>query len=127
MRNTVHDSEILSYQADFENGQLIIFVKDEKNIKHKIIFEGLFTFCFEHQMPNSIILDIVKGEIGSFANENSELLSEGKNYFWPLDYEDEDELLDYLNGKNLNYYELQASYGLNGWIICSQYHIENWG
>ncbi|WP_228463365.1 hypothetical protein [Listeria seeligeri] len=125
MRNTVHDSEILSYQADFENSQLIMYVKDEKNIKYKIIFEGLFTFCFEHQMPSSIILDIVKKATYSFVSENSELLSEGKNYFWPLDYEDEDELQDYLNEKNLNYYELQASYGLNGWIICSQYHIEN--
>ncbi|EFR88719.1 conserved hypothetical protein, partial [Listeria marthii FSL S4-120] len=35
-------------------------------------------------MPNSIILDIVKGEVSSFIREKSILLSEGKNYFWPL-------------------------------------------
>ncbi|EIK5261340.1 TPA: hypothetical protein U0194_002703, partial [Listeria monocytogenes] len=50
MKNTVHDSEILSYHADFENSQLIMFVKDEENRKYKVIFEGLLTFCFEHQM-----------------------------------------------------------------------------
>ncbi|EAG1146005.1 hypothetical protein G4010_002283, partial [Listeria monocytogenes] len=111
MKNTVHDSEILSYHADFENSQLIMFVKDEENRKYKVIFEGLLTFCFEHQMSNSIILDIVKGEVSSFISEKSILLSEGKNYFWPLDYESEDELLNYLNEKKLNYYELQASYG----------------
>ncbi|MBC1677229.1 hypothetical protein HB807_05225 [Listeria welshimeri] len=124
MKNTVHDSEILSYHADFENSQLIMFVKDEENRKYKVIFEGLLTFCFEHQMPNSIILDIVKGEVSNFISEKSILLSEGKNYFWPLNYESEDELLKYLNEKKLNYYELQASYGLNGWILCSHYHIE---
>lgn len=124
MKNIIHDSEILSYQADFENDQLIINIKDEGNKKYKIVFEDLLTFYFEHQIPNSIILDLVKGDINSFIKENSQLFSEGKNYYWPLDCDNENELLSYLNENNLNYYELQASYGLHGWIICAQYHID---
>lgn len=57
-------------------------------------------------MFNSIILDIVKGEVSSFISEKLILFFEGKNYFWLLDYESEDELLNYLNEKKLNYYEL---------------------
>ncbi|ENQ3104975.1 hypothetical protein ACEOWJ_000910 [Bacillus cereus] len=124
MISEIHDSKILSYQVDFEKLELKMLIEDEGNIKHRIMFKKLLTFHFEHQLPNSILLDVIKGKIEDFLSENKELLFEGKNYYWPLDYETDEELLQYLNENSLNYYKVQSSYGLNGWILCSQYYIE---
>ncbi|MEW9675762.1 hypothetical protein ABRT01_06185 [Lentibacillus sp. L22] len=44
----------------------------------KVLFEDFFTFHFEDQLSNSILLDIVEGQVDSFALENKELLDKGK-------------------------------------------------
>ncbi|MGG0658295.1 hypothetical protein [Rummeliibacillus pycnus] len=60
---------------------------NEKEEQVKSLFEDFFAFHFEDQLPDSILLDIVKGEVNTFALENKDLLDKAKDYCWPMDYE----------------------------------------
>jgi len=41
-----------------------------------------------------------------------------------MDYEHIEELINYIEGNNDYYYKLQASYGLNGWVLANKVLIE---
>lgn len=42
-----------------------------------------------------------------------------------MDYEHIEELINYIEGNNHHYYKLQASYGLNGWVLAKKVLIES--
>lgn len=102
----------------------MVRVKTEKEEQIEILFEDFFAFHFEDQLPYSILLDIVEREVNSFALENKELLAKSKDYFWPMDYEYIEELINYITENSYKYYKVQASYGLNGWILAKRIFIE---
>lgn len=120
MMNNIHDSQILNYQINFEYSKIEIVVLNEQGEHVNISFNDIFAFHFEDQLPSSIILDIVEAEIDLFATENKELLDKRKNYFWPMDYDYVEELTDYIKENGYRYYKIQASYGLNGWILSKK-------
>ncbi|MED4532070.1 hypothetical protein ABET51_07655 [Metabacillus fastidiosus] len=120
----IHDSKVLNYQIDFEYLKIEIKVMSEQENQMKIFFEDFFAFHFEDQLPDSILLDIVEEEIDSFALENKELLDKGKDYYWPMDYDYVEEMINYIKESGYHYYKIQASYGLNGWILSKRVFIE---
>lgn len=124
MMDKIHDSKISNYQIDFEQLKIVVRVKTEKEEQIEILFEDFFAFHFEDQLPYSILLDIVEREVNSFALENKELLAKSKDYFWPMDYEYIEELINYITENSYKYYKVQASYGLNGWILAKRIFIE---
>ncbi len=117
----IHDSKILNYQIDFEHSKITVEVLFEQE-KIIILFEDLFAFHFEDQLPDSILLDIVEGEIDSFITDNKELLDKGKDYYWPMDYDSVEELIYFIKENGYHYFKIQASYGLNGWILSKRVH-----
>ncbi|MFP7416673.1 hypothetical protein [Priestia filamentosa] len=120
----IHDSKILNYQIDFEYSKIEIRVESEQGDQMKILFEDFFAFHFEDQIPHSVLLDIVEGDLNSFALENKEVLDKGKDYYWPMDYDHIEELINHIKKNGYNYHKLQASYGLNGWILSKRVIIE---
>ncbi|KMM61124.1 hypothetical protein ACH95_07825 [Bacillus glycinifermentans] len=116
----IHDSKILNYRIDFEYSKVEIKAVSEQEIPVKILFEDFFAVHFEDQLPDSILLDIVEGEIEAFAIENKELLDQRKDYYWPMDYDDIEELINFIKKNGFRYYKIQASYGLNGWILSKR-------
>ncbi|MDM5186833.1 hypothetical protein QUF99_05530 [Bacillus sp. DX4.1] len=119
----IHDGRILSYQVNFENLKIGLEIEDDREEKIKITFENFFSFHFESQLPDSILLDIIEESVDNFISENEELLSEGKNYYWPMDYDKNEELIDYIKDNNYHYYKIQSSYGLNGWVVCERFYF----
>jgi hypothetical protein len=122
--DTIHDSKILNYQIDFESSKIEVKVVTEKEKQVKILFEDFFAFHFEDQLPDSILLDIVEGDVNSFALDNIELLDKSKDYSWPMDYEYVEEMINYIKENSYKYYKVQASYGLNGWILAKRVLIQ---
>ncbi|WP_404996826.1 hypothetical protein [Caldifermentibacillus hisashii] len=120
----IHDSKILNYQIDFEYSTIELKVENEQNKQLKILFEGFFAFHFENQLLGSILFDIVEGEVDSFVIENKEMLDKGKDYFWPMDYENIEDLINYIQKNSYHYYKIYASYGLNGWILSKSVNYE---
>lgn len=116
MKN-IHDSRILSYNVDFEYSKLTIKIIDDNGQYSDLLFKDVFAFHFEEQLPHSIILDILEDEVDIFYTDNKEILDKGKDYYWPMDYENSEEILSYIKSKSYRYYKIQSSYGLNGWIL----------
>lgn len=79
--DTIHDSKILNYNIDFEHSKIEIKAMTEKEKQIKILFEDFFAYHFENQLPKSILLDIVEGDVNSFALDNKEVLDKSKDYF----------------------------------------------
>lgn len=42
-----------------------------------------------------------------------------------MDYENLEDFREHLIDKKYNYYEILASYGLDGWIVAKEYHVFN--
>jgi len=116
----IHDSKILNYQVNFEYLILEINVENEQNEQIKIIFEDFFVFHFEDQLSKSILLDIVEEDVDMFCRENKVLLEKGKNYYWPIDYDNFKEVDNHLKNNNYRYFKIQSSYGLNGWVLAKK-------
>lgn len=122
--NKIHDSKILNYQVDFKYSKIEMKVLDEQENQWNILFEDFFAFHFEDQLPSSILLDIVEEKVATFALENKELLDKEKDYSWPMDYDYLEEMINYIKENGYNYYKIQASYGLNGWVLSKRLMIE---
>lgn len=130
---TVHDGDIKKYEVNFEKNELKIFFKIEspyvpelrKNNKEAtIIFSGLLTHAFEYEHHQNIMSDIYKCDIEIFINENKELLKESRMYCWPVFFENLDDLKTKLLKIGCNYYVIEASKGLVGWVLAKDMTIE---
>lgn len=122
--NNIHDCKILNYQIDFENSKIEIIALSDHDKLVRILFEDFLAFHFENQIPNSILLDIVEGEIASFVLENKELLDKGKAYDWPMDYCHVDEIVHHIQKNSYQYYKIRSSYGLNGWVLSRNVTVD---
>lgn len=124
----IHDNEIVSYEVDLKNHQIILHTqyKDSGSIKNTdIIFHDVLVHFFQNELSGSIIFDIEKSDITLFLKNNSDLLKKQKNYCWPMPYRTEEELTEGLLKGQYSYYVISSSYGLNGWILAKSYEITN--
>lgn len=124
MMDKTHDSCIRSYQVDFTSLKIEMDTVTELEEQRKIVFEEFFAYHFEDPLPNSILLDIVEVEIEIFIQVNKELLETRKDYYWPMDYDDMEELITHLKENDYHCFEIQSSYGLNGWILSKGVYVE---
>ena len=69
------------------------------------------------------IFDVSEYEIGSFIDDNKADLEELQGYCWPVEYQNEDELKNYLFVNCYKYIKVNSSYGLFGWILAKSYQI----
>ena len=44
-------------------------------------------------------------------------------FCWPIDYNTEQELIDFLITNKYKYIEINSSYGMFGWVIAKSYEI----
>lgn len=122
----VHDNEIMSYEVDLKNHQIIVHTQYQKSALIKntdIVFHNVLVHFFQNELSGSIIFDIEKYDIIRFLKNNSDLLKKQKNYCWPMAYDTEEELTEKLLEGQYSYYVISSSYGLNGWILAKSYEI----
>lgn len=123
--DNIHDNEIVKYSVDFIKKEIVIKTLNEKNETIKILFQNVLVYCFEKEMPNSIIFDIEKFEIEKLIEENIELLKENKDYGWPpIAYNNTKGLVEQLKTEQYNYYTIEATIGLCGWIVAKKVQIK---
>ena len=123
--DNIHDNEIVKYSVDFIKKEIVIKTLNEKNETLKILFQNVLVYCFEKEMPNSIIFDIEKFEIEKLIEENIELLKENKDYGWPpIAYNNTKGLVEQLKTEQYNYYTIEATIGLCGWIVAKKVQIK---
>lgn len=112
----IHDNIIIKYTVDFKKEEITMETVNYHKEKILIKFEGILSHYFEMAMPNSIIFDIDEYEGNEMIKENKELLRKTKKFCWPLDYENESDLIKKLEG--YKYYIINSSSGLTGWVLA---------
>lgn len=121
--NIVHDYEILNYHVDFEKETLVFDIKGEQGQKKQIIFKEVLSYQFKNEIPYSIILDLEEWPIEDFFSGNQKLLEDKER--WAIRYKSPLELKEEINSRNLKYYNLYASYGMNGWILAGSCEVSD--
>lgn len=121
-----HDYEIVKYEVNLKERLITLYMQYTKIncvYNFKVEFLNAFAHYFENILSGSIILELVKCDIGCFVRDNVELLNNHKNFLWPKDYDTFDELEKFLTEEKYEYYIIMSSYGLSGWILSKGVHF----
>ena len=122
----IHDNIIKSYTVDLENNEIwfntVYYYND---ITEEIIvdFNNVMGHLFSNVIKNSIIFEINKNSINDFLKDNNEILLKNKDYGFPFNYKNEEDLRKILNENKQKYYKIHTSYGLDGWILAEEMKI----
>lgn len=120
----MHDDYIVGYSVNLEERDVVIQTyNDNTKQQKKICFSEVLTHCFKCIIDYNIISDICECEILSFVKENQEELIKMEGYCWPIDYQTEQELTDFLVDNEYKYIKINSSYGMFGWILAKSYKI----
>ncbi len=120
----MHDDYIVGYSVNLQEKDMVIQTyNDSEKKQKKICFSEVLTHCFKCIIDYNIILDIQECEISSFVKDNQEELIKMEGYCWPIDYQTEQELIEFLVAKEYKYIKINSSYGMFGWILAKSYKI----
>ena len=120
----MHDDYIVQYNVKISEKRLIIQTYNSNEKKERIIrFDEVLTHSFKCIIDYNQLLDIAEYDLGSFIADNKSTLEELKGYCWPIDYQKEEDLLNYLLSNGYKYIKVNASFGLFGWILAKSFEI----
>lgn len=122
----IHDAIIQSYSVDFKAETLIINTihhTDKILEETKISFEGYLAHTFENEMKGSVIFDIQECPLDLFFKNEFALIKERKCFGWPISYETENGLMEFLQTHEYKVFEISSSYGLCGWVFAKQVEV----
>lgn len=120
--NNVHDYQLDNYMIDFEKQKIIMDISLEESNK-RIIFSDFFCYHFSEEKPYSILSDLELIPIDNFFSENKEMLEREKRYAWPIMYDTHEELVEKILEADVQYYWVNSSYGLNGWVLAKNVSV----
>ncbi|MCI8749451.1 MAG: hypothetical protein HFH67_16595 [Lachnospiraceae bacterium] len=121
----MHDDYLVSYSVDLVKKDVIIqtYNNTEKR-QRRIYFSEVLTHFFRCINDYNIISGIDECDIYSFVKDNQEEFKKMEGYCWPVDYNTEMELIDFLITNKYKYIKINSSYGMFGWIIAKSYEIK---
>ena len=121
----MHDECINAYSVNLEEKTIVIQMYNNSEKKYRRVhFNGVLTHSFKCIIDYNIVLDINQYEIESFIVDNKEELMKLEGNCWPIDYQTEKELIEFLKNNEYKYIKINSSYGMFGWILAKSYEIE---
>ncbi|NLC23217.1 MAG: hypothetical protein GX776_01905 [Oxalobacter sp.] len=123
----IHDNRILSYTVDLGNERIVFDTEYHAGAQHErtaIVFGSVCAHAFENEDKGSIIFDIEAASLEDFIEDNRDLLGQKKRYGWPLLYASEAELLEKMREARQQYFVIDSSFGLYGWVLAETMEIE---
>ena len=121
----LHDNEILSYEVNLRNKNIIISTNYYGTKTANIYFNEVLAHNFENEISYSTICELGEySSINSFIRDYSDLLERGKSQSWPMDYKTFDELEEKLIKGLYKCYFISSSYGLSGWILAKSVEVQ---
>lgn len=123
----MHDDYIVTYNVNLKRKEVIIqtYNSNEK-IQREVHFFNVLTHSFKCIIDYNIISDIQECEINCFINDNQEELKKMEGYCWPIDYQSNQDLIDFLIFNEYKYIKINSSYGMFGWILAKDYQISKY-
>lgn len=117
-----HDGTIIKYNVDLKENNIEMTVELYDGMQN-ICFYNTLTHYFAHILSGNVIGDIYEIEAKYFIEDNKDILWEGKNFCWPLDYDDMYGLEENIKENKYKIYIIEGAYGFDGWIIAKEMKI----
>jgi hypothetical protein len=127
---SVHDNRLLSYEVRCERREIHLCTEywagGETRLLTDVVFTGVIAYDFRNDsVTGTIIFDLEEVAPGTIYQENSGKFLERIRYGWPGDWAASPESAErFFTEQSLRGYELSASCGLCGWILCAGMRME---
>lgn len=119
-----HDFNIYEYMVNCSLSEITLNLQmhhgDEKGT---VIFNGVVGHSFEHVLEGNIVSSFGEYGIAQFYEKFAHDLREYQRWGLPLQFKNLAEFEVESNRKKLKFIVISSSYGLSGWIICTQIKI----
>lgn len=121
----MHDYIITSYTVDFKKKTIEIYAQDpDKKESSQFLAQEVLTHSFNTILEYNIVSHIQEYSIDNFIKNNLTTIEELQQSSWPINFEDIEELKDFLIHNHYKYIEISCSYGLQGWVLAKSYQIK---
>lgn len=121
----MHDYIITSYNVDFKKRTIEIYAQNqEKEESSQFFAQEVLTHSFNTILEYNIVSHIQEYSIDNFIKNNLTTIEELQQSSWPINFEDIEELKDFLIHNHYKYIEISCSYGLQGWVLAKNYQIK---
>lgn len=124
MTFAIHDNTIYGYRilADHDHEQSYTIRLYTKFHQKKapsftdILFTHAIAHYFDDYLAHNILFDIEEISLESCYDDHRELFEKRANYGWPFPHNGGRDLLAQANAHHAKAYQINTSYGLNGWV-----------
>lgn len=127
---SVHDNRLLSYEVQCGSREIRLCTEywagGETRVLTDVVFTGVLAYDFRHDcVTGTIIFDLEEVSPGAIYQENGASFREGIRYGWPGDWAASPESAEhFFREQSLRGYELSASCGMSGWVLCAGMRME---
>ena len=120
---SIHDNEIMSYRMLLPEKKMVIETA-YKGERIDIVFDEVLAYSFDNfQSEQNILFEAVDSSIEGFVNwysRNTETQKAFENGFPIQGIKEPGELKTFFKKEGYRYYELNASVGLDGFVIAKR-------
>jgi hypothetical protein len=125
MEISIHDNIIYGYQVkcdDYSSSvyQLVLYTEyfgpNQKVEYTDVVFSNVITHRFDAITSKTVLFDIEETQAQLIYEQDEELFLRLKNYGWPFQYQDLDDLLHTFDKKSMRAFRVHSSCGLDGWV-----------
>lgn len=120
----MHDYIIISYSVDIKNKTVELCAQDRNQTKEsRFIAQHVLTHSFKNILEYNIISDIEEWGVDYFIKNDVVSIEGMRQNFWPLEFEDMQQLRDFIVDNGYKYIRISCSYGLQGWVLAKEFKI----
>lgn len=119
-----HDFNIYEYNVNCAQREITIKLKQHHGSENgTVIFSGVIGHRFENVLEGNIVLNIEEYEPLQFHSQFEQEIIEYVKWGLPLSFKSRSEFEVQSNHKSLNFIGISSSYGLSGWVICTNISV----
>ena len=119
---SIHDNNIYRISIGCENKRIILHTEysaiDPPEYTD-VVFNNVICHHFEHIWEGNILLDIEDVDTNAFYTDYESWLKSEEKYGFPVSVSSIDKFESEISSKGLKIYIINPSYGMWGWVICS--------
>lgn len=129
MELSIHDNILYAYLVVSEQEDPYLYTitlftefSDSSSSEYTdIVFTGVLTHHFEHELSHSILFDVEERDFEYIYENDPDLFERSKDYGWPPYMRTTfAELIATLKTQDIKAFVISTSYGLDGWIWAKQ-------
>ncbi|MEQ1545353.1 hypothetical protein [Methyloglobulus sp.] len=119
-----HDFDIYKYEVNCEIKEITLNLSEHHGERTGVvIFKNVLGHHFEHTLVGNIVLEFEEYDASLFYKTFSNEIEKYQNYGLSLASKNSEEFVSESEQKKLKLIVISSSYGMSGWVICSEVTI----